>query len=106
MLDGGDGNDVLTGGAGADYFVFTNANGATSLGALNFGNDTVTDFKHGVDMIDRAGMSNLLHTWSDITSHMSTDSHGDVVITFGTNASITLVGVHMGDLTINDFQLS
>jgi Ca2+-binding RTX toxin-like protein len=42
VLNGGSGNDVLTGGAGADTFVFQPGSGA----------DRITDFTHGVDVID------------------------------------------------------
>ena len=41
-LMGGDGDDTLTGGVGADTFVFEPHHGA----------DTITDFKHGEDLID------------------------------------------------------
>ncbi|MBK9081013.1 MAG: M10 family metallopeptidase C-terminal domain-containing protein [Rhizobiales bacterium] len=43
-LYGADGNDVLTGGAGADHFYFT-----TALGPANV--DTITDFSHADDTI-------------------------------------------------------
>jgi Ca2+-binding RTX toxin-like protein len=42
MLEGGAGNDTLTGGSGADSFRFRE----------NWGADTITDFKRGVDLID------------------------------------------------------
>ena len=46
-LSGGAGNDVLTGGAGADAFVF---------GGVDTGNDLITDFDPGVDMIDLSAL--------------------------------------------------
>ncbi|MFZ8340978.1 hypothetical protein ACO1LU_14445, partial [Staphylococcus aureus] len=56
-IRGGQGDDVLTGGtdSATDYFVFTNANNATSSAQLNFGNDIITDFQHGIDKIALEG---------------------------------------------------
>ncbi len=42
LIDGGRGNDLLTGGAGVDTFVFVPGDGS----------DTVTDYQHGVDIIN------------------------------------------------------
>ena len=44
ILDAKEGSDILTGGAGADQFVFS-----TTLGADNV--DTITDFQAGLDTI-------------------------------------------------------
>ncbi len=46
-LYGGQGNDMLTGGSQADVFAF-NAN-------LTMGDDTLTDFQHGIDTIEITG---------------------------------------------------
>lgn len=46
ILDGKGGDDVLTGGGGADQFRFTNTGG----------NDRITDFASGVDKIDLRGI--------------------------------------------------
>ena len=48
-LVGGEGNDTLTGGAGADTFVFT----------PNHGDDTITDFSDGEDLIDLSSLVGL-----------------------------------------------
>ncbi|MBC6981706.1 hypothetical protein [Caulobacter sp. 17J80-11] len=50
LLAGGLGDDVLTGGAGADRFMFK----------LDGGNDVVTDFQVGVDVIDLSGQYGFL----------------------------------------------
>ncbi|MDO6479642.1 hypothetical protein Q4518_08540 [Shimia thalassica] len=44
-LDGGEGNDLLSGDSDADTFVFVTGSG----------NDTITDFEDGLDLIDVAG---------------------------------------------------
>ena len=46
-MTGGSGNDVQTGGSGADHFVFTTA--ASGL-------DTITDFNSGEDVLEFAGL--------------------------------------------------
>ena len=48
LFRSGSGNDVLTGGAGSDHFVFnTSLNSSPNV-------DTVTDFQSGIDKIDLA----------------------------------------------------
>ncbi|MDE0391731.1 MAG: calcium-binding protein [Rhodospirillales bacterium] len=49
LLVGGEGNDTLTGGAGADTFVFT----------PDHGDDTITDFSDGEDLIDLSSLEGL-----------------------------------------------
>lgn len=49
-LDGGHGDDVLTGGADADTFVF----------ALKSGDDTITDFEIGSDVLDFKGSQQVV----------------------------------------------
>ena len=49
-LVGGEGNDTLTGGAGADTFVFT----------PDHGDDTITDFSDGEDLIDLSALEGLV----------------------------------------------
>jgi hypothetical protein len=66
----------------------------------------VTDFQHGVDVLAfDGGLTGLLKNFSDITSRL-TEVNGNAVITFGVNASITLVGVHASTLTASDFSIS
>ena len=54
VLQGGGGADTLTGGAGADRFVYQAAADSTSAAP-----DTITDFQHGVDVIDFSGIVGL-----------------------------------------------
>ncbi|WP_263615891.1 calcium-binding protein [Phaeobacter italicus] len=68
VLDGGTGDDVLTGGAGADTFYF----------AFNDGENTVTDFTDGVDLLQletsATDIADLSITQVDTDAHIITDS--------------------------------
>lgn len=73
ILNGGPGNDQLAGGDGNDIFDFD----------LNWGNDVVTDFTKGVDLID---LTDAVVTFADLEISVfgsdSTVSDGDNKITF------------------------
>jgi Ca2+-binding RTX toxin-like protein len=76
QINGGGGNDFLTGRGGTDTFVFDG----------NWGDDTITDFVRGEDRLDFTG-AGLSFDDLDITS-----SGGDTLITYlGDN--VTLQGV-------------
>ena len=83
MLRGGLGNDVLTGGTGADKFQFE-AGG---------GNDRITDFESGIDKLD---FHLLGIDAADITA---TFSRGNMLLRVNTNDdgradfTVTLVGI-------------
>lgn len=75
ILIAGSGNDTLQGGGGADTFVFNRTTG----------NNTITDFEIGVDMIDLDG-------WNVGQGNLST-SGGDTILTYkegGTNFTLTI----------------
>ena len=79
MLNGGandDEGDQLSGGAGADTFVFEGS----------FGGDLVTDFELGVDLVD---VSSFGLTFADLVID---DTSGSTVISIG-DSTITLNGV-------------
>jgi len=89
-LIGGGGRDTLTGGAGKDVFIFDAV-----------GHYTVTDFQVGVDTLGFTSLSafgiNSLHDiLSKITS--ATNNGGNAEIKFGTESSITLIGVSVQQL--------
>ena len=78
------GDDTLTGGDGADKFVF----------ASGHGNDTITDFIDGEDMID-------LSAFTDI------GGFGDLTVTqVGNGVQIDLSGYGGGTITLQNFMLS
>ena len=95
VLAGNGGNDMLTGGLGSDTFKF-----ALSNGAVDFGNDTISDFAAGTDhlQIDHTIFGNF----ADVQQHMK-QVGDDVVITYDGNDSITLHNVQMANLHANDF---
>ena len=88
------GNDILTGGGGTDQFVFSDA---------IFGKDVVTDFKptgsnHDTLQFDHSAFANF----ADILAH-ATEVGKDVVISHDATDIVTLVGVHLNQLTAHDF---
>ena len=90
-LAGGNGDDVMTGGAGNDLF---------AIGA-NDGDDTITDFTPGTDVLD-LGMVSEITSFADlIASHAVNDGSGNLTITYGAN-TVFLQGVAIGDLSASD----
>ena len=84
MLLGGEGDDQLTGGAGADTFVFT----------PDHGTDTITDFTDGEDTID-------LSAFAGITGF------GDLQVTAdGAAAVIDLTSYGGGTVRLEDTDVS
>jgi len=86
-IDGGAGHDLLSGGAGADTFVFDAVSG----------NDRITDFTPGEDIIrlDIAGLS--------FAGLAIQASGADVLIDTG-SGTFTLDGLAPGQLSVDDFQ--
>jgi serralysin len=85
-LYGGLGDDSLTGGSGRDDFVFT--------GKL-WGDDKVTDFQRGDDLVFSKSVAG---TVQNVLDHAHTDN-GNTVIDFGTDQTVTLLGVDAHVLT-------
>ncbi|MHA1129008.1 MAG: M10 family metallopeptidase C-terminal domain-containing protein, partial [Alphaproteobacteria bacterium] len=85
-LTGGKGNDTLEGNKGVDKFIFKTGDG----------NDTVTDFQDGIDLIKITGGAN---SFADL---IVTQSGADTVITFS-NVSVTLENIAASDITADDF---
>ena len=90
---GGIGNDMLSGGSGDDLFVFIAGDG----------NDTITDFTAGgvEDTIDLSGL-NVFAGFADVMASAQ-QIGADVVLDFGAGDGITLSGIMLADLTVDDF---
>ncbi len=82
---GGIGNDSLSGNAGNDTFVF----------ATGDGDDQITDFVDGSDLIEFAGL-----TFADLTI---TQSGSSTLIDYGVSDSLLLLGIASTALTQSDF---
>ncbi|MCC9621283.1 calcium-binding protein [Thalassospira sp. MA62] len=85
VIGGWAGDDVLTGNGGADTFEFDSSS--------DFGDDVVTDFDDGTDLI--GGLD-----YNDVT--ITDDGSGNALITHA-NGTVTLTGVDFADIDQNDF---
>ena len=90
ILTGLGGDDTLTGGLGSDTFFF-NPEG---------GDDTITDFEAGIDLIDLNAFANMGY---DHVISNSTQTDDGVNIDLGNGNSVTLVGVSLDSLDAGDF---
>jgi len=88
-LDGGIGADLLTGGIGSDRFVFADA---------AFGDDEITDFEDGIDLISFASV--IADSFEDLT--ISGNGTADVFIEVA-GQSVHLYGAAPITLSANDF---
>jgi hypothetical protein len=96
ILAGDSNANVLTGGAGADTFVFGPGGGA----------DEVTDFSHAQgDKLDLSAFRASVHSLSDLLAR-TTQMGANAVIDLGGGASITLDNVQKSALTASDFILA
>lgn len=89
-MHGDNGADNLNGGADADTFVF----------AGTVGDDTIKDFEIGVDTIDLTGYGPV--SLEDALS-VASQVGGDTVLDLGPNGSVTLEGINLADLSLDDF---
>ncbi len=88
-LIGGAGADLLVGGPGADRFVF----------AANSGSDRVRDFAPGEDRLDWSGDVSVAG-FADLEI---SDGAGGAVVSNGSGATVTLLGVSAAALSEDDF---
>jgi len=87
LLDGGRGHDTLTGGWGRDVFVFR---------ALDKGDDVITDFEDGSDLIEITGLS-----YADLV--FASVARGTVITSEAMSGQIMLEGVDVAILDATDF---
>jgi large repetitive protein len=91
-------NDTLTGGGGADQFVFKHTTGA----------HTITDFSTMNDHIDLTELSSIVtaatfNAWLASNVTASTTSPADTVISLGSTETITLHNVLTANVGASDF---
>lgn len=86
-INGGAGDDTLVGGAGNDSFKFENG----------WGNDLITDFDAGSEMLDMSATSLI---YADLTI---TQVSSDTLIEDGSGNSILLQGINSSDIDQTDF---
>ena len=84
------GNDLMTGGAGADTFAFL----------ADFANDTITDFS-GQDIVN-FHQNAVLADWTSVRAHM-VQAGANVVISQNANNSLTLLNTQKSALTESNF---
>jgi Ca2+-binding RTX toxin-like protein len=94
MLVSTTGNDIMTGAAGHDTFVFN---------GTNFGTDVVTDFhpqgnSHDVLQFSQSAFSSV----AAVLSHAQ-QVGSNVVITYNAGDTVTLQNVSLNKLTQTDF---
>ena len=89
-ITGGAGDDVLTGGSGVNTYSFD----------LGSGQDTITDFEIGQDILD---LSAYLDSADSSAFGFATQVGSDTLIDFGNDNSITLNDVAVEDLTADSF---
>ncbi|MEM9685197.1 MAG: calcium-binding protein, partial [Pseudomonadota bacterium] len=106
-LGGGSGNDTLSGGAGRDILrgdagddTMTGGDGGdTFFFATSGGDDTITDFEDGIDVIR---MDSSIASFSDL---VISDQGADTLVSFA-GSTITLEGLDHTSLTSDDFAFS
>ncbi|MBB1249733.1 calcium-binding protein [Rhizobium sp. G21] len=91
VLVGGSGNDTLNGGAGKDDFVF----------GKKGGNDTITKFELGKDVIQIAKGVAGIKKVGDILKLAKETKGGDVVINLGKDGKITIKDTDLKKLKDN-----
>jgi serralysin len=90
-IDGCAGNDTMTGGAGADVFVFHSG----------YGCDIITDFSVGFDDLDLTTLAGF-DTLAEVLA-VGVQSGANAVLSFGFNLSVTLQNVTLGSLSATNF---
>lgn len=93
ILNAGKGTDTMTGGGGADTFVFASGDG----------HDTIEDFDPAEsDVIDLSAVTQIT-SFSDLTANHMEQMGSDVVIDDGAGDTITLKDVTLASLSAGQF---
>jgi hypothetical protein len=92
-LDGQIGRDILTGGAGADVFVFEAA----------YGHDTITDFNPDVDRIDLHFSLGIDNFRDLMRHHVETKGNDLIIFGDGSGDQLRLLNVRPEELHKGDF---
>lgn len=92
LLVGGSGNNTLTGGQGNDVFVFSRSTG----------NDTITDYEVGADIVAIQVAAGREISRSDIEA-VTVQVGDDLVVNLGNNQSITIEDATFDDVTFATF---
>jgi Ca2+-binding RTX toxin-like protein len=97
-LVGGPGDDVLTGGRGADTFVFT----PITADNPSPGNDVVTDFQHGRDVVDLTAFVTSFWALDDNHNGRLDNGEGDGEISVAIDHGDTVLNFDGGSVRIQD----
>jgi len=99
VLHGGQGNDRLIGGQGADQFAFSGSNGT----------DTIADLQHALDQIRISGYGAALDGFDDLRGHI-VQAGADVRIDLGARVAgagtIVLQHTQLAAIGAGDFSFS
>jgi Ca2+-binding RTX toxin-like protein len=87
------GNDMLSGGAGDDTFLFL----------IDSRLDVITDFKAGAGSDDVLDVTDYGIDGTDFETVLGEDLSGNAVLTFNADDKITLLGVDQDSLHFDDF---
>lgn len=100
MINGGVGDDDMVAGEGQDWFSYSG-----KLGGLNSGFDAIFNFDVAMDKIQLTGFKTISPSLMDTIVFGDTvgDGSGDATLMLADNSIITLVGVNVNDLSINNF---
>jgi VCBS repeat-containing protein len=103
ILAGGAGNDILVGGANNDNLT-GNAGHDTFIFSANFGQDTITDFHFGEDLVQFDG---IFQDFQELLDSASDDGAGNTVITVGADTlklngiSHATLAAHASDFVVH-----
>ena len=86
------GDDNLTGSSANDLMVF----------GQPIAHDNVYNFDVAHDQVDLLGFSGTTN-FAEVSEHLAADAGGNAVLDLGDGMSITFAGVHIGDLSADNF---